>query len=173
MRKVERRSRGQRPSQPSSLLPRKRSPGRPPKPPEQRVQLVSLKLSPELIGEIKDLPFGRGMGSRVRELLFYFKGQEKKEIARAKLLKKLLLPFDAHLCRYFKIIGEERDDPKARTLLKKLIQMSEHIQMIVEILHWGPSDIRDYLREDEAQTLQFALDFKKEMGENRSFRHVL
>ena len=152
---------------------RAKRPGRPPKRQEEKVRLVSMKLAPGIIEEVKNLPFGRGMGSKVRELLAYFKRQEKKEIQRAKLLRKLLVPFDAHLHRYIKEAKSTPQDPKALALLDELLQLSKKIQMTVEVFHWDHFDFKTYLPQDEVLTLQFALDFKREVNENRSFQHIL
>ena len=147
--------------------------GRPAKREEEKVRLVSMKLPPDALEELRDLPFGRGVGSKVRELLAYFRCQEEKEIARAKLLRKLLVPFDAHLHNYLEIAKVNSHDSKALTLLEKLLQLSKKIQLTVEVFYWKSNDFRSYLREDEVLTLQFALDFKREVCENRSFQQIL
>ena len=125
-----------------------------------------MKLSPQIITEIKNLPFGRGVGSKVRELLSYFKRQEYKEIKRAGLLRKLLIPFDAHLHSYLKLARQNPYDQRALTLLEELLQMAEKIKTIVELFHWDGRDFRTYLQENEALTLQFALDFTQKSWEN-------
>ena len=152
---------------------RRRGPGRPPKPEEEKVRLVSMKLPPDILAELKDLPFGRGVGSRVCELLSYFKRQERKEIARANLLRKLLGPFDHHLHNYLKMAKIDPQSTKTLALLEKLLQLSKKIQMMVEIFHWNGTDFKAYLKRDEVLTLQFALDFKREICENRSFQQIL
>ena len=150
----------------------KRRPGRPSKPKEEKVRVVSMKLSSDTIAELKVLPFGRGVGSRVRELLSYFKRQEGKEIARAKLLRKLLPLFDAHLHHYLKLAKVNSLDSKAKKLLQELQGMAEKIQLMVDIFHWDGRDFRAYLPEEDVLTLQFALDFKREVCVNRSFIEV-
>ena len=122
-----------------------------------------MKLSSDTIQELRVLPFGRGIGSRVRELLSYFKRQEGREMARGKLLRKLLPPFDAHLHHYLKLAKLNSLDPKAKKLLQELHRMAENIQLIVNIFHWDGRDFRAYLPQDDVLTLQFVLDFKREV----------
>ena len=151
----------------------RRGPGRPTKREEDKVRVVSMKLPPQIFEEIKNLPFGKGTGSKVRELLAYFKYQEGKEIARAKLLQKLIEPFDNHLNNYLKLAKLGAQDPEALQLMEKLIHLAKKLQMMIEIFHWNSNDFRNYLHPKEVLTLQFALDFKREVCENRSFQQIL
>ena len=161
------------PQSPAPTGKGRRRPGRPMKADEEKVRMVSMKLSPESILEIKNLPFGRGVGSKVRELLAFFKRQEKKEMARAKLLEKLLAPFDKKLNHYLKVARTDPQSSEACGLFNELVKMGEQIQTIVDIIHWDHSDFKNYLHRDHVLTLQFVLDLKKEMSENRSFQHIL
>ena len=146
--------------------------GRPTKADSEKVRSVCMKLSPQAIAELQHLPFGRGVGSRVRELLKYFKRQEAKELARVKILRKLLIPFDAHLHSYLNLAKVAAQSAKAQTVLQKLAALSEKIRVVVEIFQWDGEDFRAYLTRDEVLTVQFALEFKGEIRERRSFAQI-
>lgn len=155
------------------LQAKAKRPGRPSKREDEKVRLVSMKLAPDTLQELRDLPFGVGVGSKVRELLSYFKYQERKQIAQAKLLQKLLVPFDAHLHSYLKMAKGNARSSEALTLLEELLQLSKKIRMTVDLLHWEGRDFKAYLRADQVSTLHFALDFKRETCENRAFQQIL
>ena len=152
--------------------PERKRRGRPTKADSEKVRSVCMKLSPQALAELQHLPFGRGAGSRVRELLKYFKRQEAKELARVKILRKLLIPFDAHLHRYLNLAKVAAQSAQTQTVLQKLAALSEKIRMVVEIFQWDGEDFRAYLTRDEVLTVQFALEFKREIRESRSFAQI-
>ena len=155
-----------------SSAPEHKRRGRPTKADSEKVRSVCMKLSPQAIAELQHLPFGRGVGSRVRELLKYFKRQEAKELARVKMFRKLLIPFDAHLHSYLKLAKVAAQSAKAQTVLQKLADLADKIRVVVEIFQWDGEDFRAYLTRDEVLTVQFALEFKREIRERRSFAQI-
>ncbi|RLA61515.1 MAG: hypothetical protein DRQ88_10980 [Epsilonproteobacteria bacterium] len=75
-------------------------PGRPRKPKSEQVKTIAIKIRPEYVDMLKNLSFGRGMGTRIRMIIDQWNSLKKREKEQVEVLRRAIGELDLSLKRY-------------------------------------------------------------------------
>lgn len=136
----------------------KKPPGRPKKHLTEKVRNISIKIRPEYLKRLDDLSFGKGRGSKVRNLMDERANYKKRENNQLKYLKRAL-----------KEVSDSLDKFKAKQngvdLIKEISQRVKNIKILQNILQFELMDLKILLTKAEYRTIEFVYFYEERRGE--------
>ncbi len=138
----------------------KRSRGRPRKDDKDKVKTVSMKLSPDIIERIKELPFGKGIGTKVKGLLKRFDQYRRREEKQLGVLIELLVKTNKTLLFIEKNYNKAHQIKANESEMRKLKKLSANTKIITKILSFSIDELEKLLTTKDFKTLYFLLNFK-------------
>ncbi len=144
-------------------MPKRAGPGRPRKPKSEQVKTIAIKIRPEYIDMLKNLPFGRGMGTRIRMIIDQWNTLKKREKEQVEVLKKAISELDGAVKRYARNYNRAENLDRNEIVIKQMEKACNNIKILMNVLKFEVGEMEGFLSKDEFKNLSFAYHYKGQL----------
>jgi len=135
-------------------------PGRPRKPQEEKVKTIAIKIRPEYIDMLKNLSFGRGMGTRIRMIIDQWNDLKKREKEQVEVLRKAVGELDGALKKYAKNYNRAENLEGNEIVIKQMEKACNNIRILLNVLKFELSELKGLLTKEEYKNVEFSIHYK-------------
>jgi len=136
-------------------------PGRPRKPKSEQVKTIAIKIRPEYVDMLKNLSFGRGMGTRIRMIIDQWNALKKREKEQVEVLKKAIGELDSMIKRYARNYNRAENLDKNEIAIKQMEKACNNIRILMNVLKMQVGEMEGMLSKEEFKNLNFAYHYKE------------
>ena len=135
-------------------------PGRPRKPQEEKVKTIAIKIRPEYIDMLKNLSFGRGMGTRIRMIIDQWNDLKKREKEQVEVLRKAVGELDGALKKYAKNYNRAENLEGNEIVIKQMEKACNNIRILLNVLKFELSELKGLLTKEEYKNVEFSIHYQ-------------
>ena len=135
-------------------------PGRPRKPKSEQVKTIAIKIRPEYIDLLKNLSFGRGMGTRIRMIIDQWNSLKKREKEQVLVLKRAISELDGAIKKYARNYNRAENLERNEVTIKGMEKACNNIKILMNVLRFEVGEMEGFLSKDEFKNLSFAYHYK-------------
>jgi hypothetical protein len=135
----------------------KRKPGRPKKKDFEKVQPLTIKLSPKNILYLKGLSFGRGMSTKIKIILDQFRRYKEREDRQVKMLRLNLHKAESEIAKIkngdFSLLSDNNNE-----IVSNIYSIAKEVKTYMSILGINHIDTIEMLSKEDQKTLEFLVN---------------